>query len=158
MSANSINMFKERLRKAIETGGGATSLSSKTGIPYGTVKKYSAKTSIATFPNVAKIALAAGVSIEWIAYGNGQMLINDHSPITINKAVMGKFAKLVSSTYKNCQYEISDEIIAIEASNLYNNTVNSLHNINDIELIDSLLPQAELELKRRLLKAKASAF
>jgi len=46
----------------------------KTGIPLGTLNKYTSKTSTASFTNAAKIAAAAGIQLDEIAFGEGDLV------------------------------------------------------------------------------------
>lgn len=61
--------LRERIAEAIIAGGGVSAMVKKTGIPLGTLSKYTAKTSTASFANAAKIAEAAGVNLDRIAFG-----------------------------------------------------------------------------------------
>lgn len=61
--------LRARIAEAIAVGGGVSAVVSKTGIPLGTISKYAAKTSTPSFSNAAKIAYAAGVGLDMIAFG-----------------------------------------------------------------------------------------
>lgn len=65
--------LRRRIAEAIIAGGGVSSMSERTGIPVGTMSKYSAKTSTASFTNAAKIALAAEIGLDKIAFGNAPL-------------------------------------------------------------------------------------
>ncbi len=60
--------LRARVAAAIAAGGGIKSLIRKTGIPKGTLEKYAAQSSTASFVNAARIATAAGVTLDQIAY------------------------------------------------------------------------------------------
>jgi len=60
--------IRSRVAAAIEVGGGLAAMVKKTGIPRGTLEKYVARTSAPSFANAARIAFAAGVSLEQVAY------------------------------------------------------------------------------------------
>lgn len=64
-------LFRSRVKLAIQRGGGVSEMSAKTGIPKGTLKKYVAETSTASFVNAAKISVAAGLPLEVMAFGTG---------------------------------------------------------------------------------------
>ncbi|GHC41889.1 hypothetical protein GCM10007291_49740 [Gemmobacter nanjingensis] len=65
--------LRARIAEAITAGGGVTSMADKTGIPVGTLSKYAAKTSTASFTNAAKIASAAEVGLDLIAFGRSPL-------------------------------------------------------------------------------------
>ncbi|HAE49476.1 MAG: transcriptional regulator [Tistrella sp.] len=46
-------------------------MTEKTGIPLGTISKYVAQSSTASFANAAKIARAAGITLDDMAFGSG---------------------------------------------------------------------------------------
>lgn len=61
--------LRERIAEAIVAGGGVSVMVAKTGIPLGTLSKYSTRASTASFTNAAKIAAAAGINLDRIAFG-----------------------------------------------------------------------------------------
>ena len=65
--------LRGRVADAIALGGGVTVMAAKTGVPTGTLSKYTAKTSTASFANAAKIAAAAGIPLDSIAFGGGEL-------------------------------------------------------------------------------------
>lgn len=65
--------LRARIAEAITAGGGVTSMAARTGIPPGTLSKYAAKTSTASFSNAAKIAAAAKVGLDAIAFGRSPL-------------------------------------------------------------------------------------
>lgn len=62
-------VLRERVAEAIIAGGGVTVMVEKTGIPLGTMSKYAARSSTASFANAAKIAVAAEIGLDVIAFG-----------------------------------------------------------------------------------------
>lgn len=62
-------MIRERVAAAIVAGGGVKVMVEKTGIPLGTLNKYAAKSSTASFGNAARISAAAGIGLDEIAFG-----------------------------------------------------------------------------------------
>jgi phage repressor protein C with HTH and peptisase S24 domain len=70
--------LRERIAEAIVAGGGVSAMVEKTGIPLGTLSKYTAKTSTASFTNAAKIAAAAGVNLDRIAFGRVPLAATAH--------------------------------------------------------------------------------
>lgn len=68
--------LRARVASAISAGGGVKEMIEKTGIPRGTLEKYAAQTSTASFVNAAKIAVAAGVTLDWIAFSDDEISKN----------------------------------------------------------------------------------
>ncbi|WP_444462264.1 S24 family peptidase [Rhodobacter capsulatus] len=68
--------LRARVASAIAAGGGVKEMFEKTGIPKGTMEKYAAQTSTASFVNAAKIAAAAGVTLDQIAFSEGDISRN----------------------------------------------------------------------------------
>lgn len=62
--------LRRRIAETVAIGGGVTAVSEKTGIPPGTLSKYVAQTSTASFTNAAKIAHAAQVGLDQVAFGS----------------------------------------------------------------------------------------
>lgn len=60
--------IRARVAAAIAAGGGVRAVEKNTGIPKGTLEKYAAQTSTASFTNAAKIAAAAGITLDQIAF------------------------------------------------------------------------------------------
>lgn len=69
-------LLRERVAEAIGVGGGVSAIAAKSGIPLGTLNKYISKTSTASFANAAKIAAAAGVDLDVIAFGTAPLAAN----------------------------------------------------------------------------------
>ena len=74
--------LRMRVAEAIVAGGGAAAMSEKTGIPLGTMNKYTAMTSTASFTNAAKIALAAEVALDIIAFGRSPLASKNVSKLS----------------------------------------------------------------------------
>ena len=66
--------LRSRVADAIARGGGPSAMTEKTGIPLGTISKYVAQSSTASFANAAKIARAAGITLDDMAFGSGMGL------------------------------------------------------------------------------------
>ncbi|MDR5654785.1 S24 family peptidase [Ruixingdingia sedimenti] len=60
--------LRARVAAAISAGGGVAQMVKRTGIPKGTLEKYAAQTSTASFANAAKIAAGAGLTLDQIAF------------------------------------------------------------------------------------------
>ena len=71
--------MRGRVAAAILVGGGVAAMVQKTGIPLGTLNKYAAKTSTASFTNAAKIAAAAEIPLDQIAFGKGELIASSES-------------------------------------------------------------------------------
>lgn len=63
------DVFRQRVRDAIQFGGKSKTMAEKTGIPVGTLNKYVAMTSTPSVENTHKIAQALGITIEQLARG-----------------------------------------------------------------------------------------
>ncbi|MEN2979955.1 S24 family peptidase [Tistrella bauzanensis] len=68
--------LRSRVADAIAVGGGVSAMVDKTGIPLGTLSKYVAQSSTASFANAAKIASAAGVTLDEIAFGSRALALH----------------------------------------------------------------------------------
>lgn len=68
--ADEEEVLLERVSALIREGGGAKALAEKTGIPLGTLNKYLAKTSMASFGNVVRLVEATGRDLAQIAGSN----------------------------------------------------------------------------------------
>ena len=68
--------LRARVASAISAGGGVKEMFEKTGIPRGTMEKYAAQTSTASFVNAARIAAAVGVTLDQIAFSEGDISKN----------------------------------------------------------------------------------
>lgn len=66
--------LRDRIAEAIAAGGGVSAMAGKTGIPLGTLSKYTAKTSTPSFVNATKIAAAAGINLDRIAFGRTSLV------------------------------------------------------------------------------------
>ncbi len=62
-------LLRDRISALIRDRGGPKTLAEKTGIPLGTLNKYAAKTSMASFGNVVKLAEATGIDLSDLARG-----------------------------------------------------------------------------------------
>jgi phage repressor protein C with HTH and peptisase S24 domain len=61
------DVLRDRISTLIRDAGGAKLLAERTGIPLGTLNKYLAKTSMASFGNVVRLAEAVGADLAEIA-------------------------------------------------------------------------------------------
>lgn len=84
--------IRARVAAAISAGGGVRAVEKSTGIPKGTLEKYAAQTSTASFTNAAKIASAAGVTLDQIAFSQEDMSKNGASERL--RAVMDRLGNL----------------------------------------------------------------
>ena len=67
--------FRARIKNAIDRAGGPQEAARKTGIPLGTIKKYAAQSSTASFTNGALIAMAANLPLEALAFSREENII-----------------------------------------------------------------------------------
>ncbi len=66
--------LRSRVSAVIAAAGGVRFLAASSGIPAGTLEKYAAKTATPSFANAAKIAAAAGVNLDRIAFGRSSIV------------------------------------------------------------------------------------
>jgi len=100
-----------------------------------------------------------GVNINWLVTGEGEMF-DDPSKApshtaTLDAVLMEKLARIVTSVYRAAGHKLGGEKITVEAAALYNDLVARGVDLKDVELIETILPQLRLELKRRLEQAEA---
>lgn len=70
--ADEEEVLLERVSALIRDSGGSKMLAEKTGIPLGTLNKYLAKTSMASFANVVRLVEATGADLQMIALGGSK--------------------------------------------------------------------------------------
>lgn len=105
------NRLRERVVEAIIAGGGVSMIHKATGIPVGTISKYTAKTSTPSFLNAAKIASAAGVSLDEIAFGDAPLMAR--RPL---HAVMARMASLADARSRSRDSSPDSERLAAAVS------------------------------------------
>ncbi|MFP4131259.1 MAG: helix-turn-helix domain-containing protein [Thiohalospira sp.] len=68
-----VDAFGERIALAIERAGGAKKMAEKTGMSTSVLRSWRSEKSDPSRASIVKVARAAGVSIEWLAAGEGPM-------------------------------------------------------------------------------------
>lgn len=71
VQALKVDAFADRLKVAIKMAGGSTSMSEKAGVSTSVLSKWRRGESEPTLTSLAKMAEAAGVSVAWLAAGEG---------------------------------------------------------------------------------------
>jgi len=71
VQAAKVDAFGERITLAIKRAGGATKLAEKTGMSTSVLRSWRAEKSDPSRTSLVKVARAAGVSLEWLATGEG---------------------------------------------------------------------------------------
>lgn len=66
--------LRSRVSAVIAAAGGVRFLAASSGIPAGTLEKYAAKTATPSLANAARIAAAAGVNLDRIAFGRSSIV------------------------------------------------------------------------------------
>jgi len=66
-----VDAFGERISLAIQRAGGAKKMSEKTGMSTSVLRSWRAEKSDPSRTSLVKVARAAGVSVEWLATGEG---------------------------------------------------------------------------------------
>lgn len=99
-----------------------------------------------------------GVNINWLVSGEGEMF--EDTARAINNApafqaqIVKKLARMVMRLHREASVKLQPEDVASEAILLYNDLAGRVNNLADTEEVDAVLPQVELQLKRRLLAAQ----
>lgn len=71
VQAVKVDAFGERITLAIQRAGGAKKLADKTGMSTSVLRSWRAEKSDPSRTSLVKVARAAGVSLEWLATGEG---------------------------------------------------------------------------------------
>ena len=66
--------FRGRLKSSVNKGGGPARIASLTGIPKKTIENWYNTKALPTIGNVAPVAEACGVSLDWLASGGGEQV------------------------------------------------------------------------------------
>ncbi|MCE8019828.1 helix-turn-helix domain-containing protein [Halomonas sp. MCCC 1A11036] len=66
-----VDAFEKRMNIAIKRAGGATIMSEKAGVSTSVLRKWRAGLSEPTLSSLVRMARAAGLSVEWLATGEG---------------------------------------------------------------------------------------
>lgn len=101
--------FVNRVRKTAELIGGQLALAQKTGISARTINAYALGESEPSMAKLISISKATGVSISWLATGEGQMMSG--SPIDPMSASESHMLSCVSAEPLPCT--VSDGVISI---------------------------------------------
>lgn len=164
-------LFRERVRDAIQAGGKSGIMSTKTGIPVGTLNKYVALRSVPSATNALKIAKAVGLTVEELASGRTVhgaggdsriVIIEDEAAYEVREletvVAPGLLEKLyigVEQTYKGAGQKVPGHKIANEAAEMLNKLKRRVADINDDPVVDAVMPVLLQELKKRLAEARA---
>lgn len=71
VQAGKVDAFGERISLAIRRAGGAKKMAEKTGMSTSVLRSWRAEKSDPSRTSLVKVARAAGVSLEWLATGEG---------------------------------------------------------------------------------------
>ncbi|WP_138145052.1 hypothetical protein [Brucella sp. 10RB9215] len=152
MELDEVEVFRARVRDAIQNGGGVSIVSQKTGIPIGTLNKYVAQTSTASFTNAAKIAVAVGISLEEMAFGRSASSVaatTNHSQ-PINPSLMQRLGQFVDMAFREEGGRIRDLELVIETGKAYNDLCALVDDLTDADAVEEALPLVKRRLKKRL--------
>ena len=72
VQAGKVDALGERISVAIERAGGATLMSQKAGVSTSVLRKWRSGQSEPQVTSLVNMAMAAGVSVEWLATGRGE--------------------------------------------------------------------------------------
>lgn len=104
--ADEEEVLLERVSALIREGGGAKTLSEKTGIPLGTLNKYLAKTSMASFGNVVRLVEATGGDLAQVA--------GSHSTYGTQRLAPAEVADLVRLPRFDARASAGNGLIAVD--------------------------------------------
>lgn len=136
------------IKAAIEAAGGVTAAAKATGIPIGTLNKYVAGTSMPSFSNAAKIADAAGVSLDALS---GMRSIAAQRPY--DEWLMNELGKIVVHEHRAARATLPAEKVAPEAGALYNELLGMVQDATDRRTVEAMLPLLAENLRERLREA-----
>lgn len=110
--------FLQRVREAIQAGGGVPAMAERTGIPKKTLEKYLAKSRKASFANAAKIAEAAEIPLS--------SLMGKTTEAATNTAValVRMAGEAVMLVYKEEGVHIPPPVLPGEIARFYKNVLN----------------------------------
>lgn len=148
----------QRIKEASGRVGGLNQLAELTGIPRRTLGDYIASKSEPKISTVLEIARVTNINISWLMTGEGKIDGDSdqvNQPQTLQPQLMKKLAHLVARVHKNADIKLLPEDVTAEATELYNELCTRVQNLSDMEEIESVFPQLELHLKRRLADAVA---
>lgn len=139
------------IKAAIEAAGGVTAVAKATGIPVGTLNKYVAGTSMPSFSNAAKIAEAAGISLDKLS---GMRAISMQQPY--DEWLMNELGKIVVREHKAARATLPPEKVAPEAGALYNELLGMVRDVADRRTVEAMLPLLAENLRGRLRDAASA--
>ncbi|MBB4955362.1 hypothetical protein H4S14_003486 [Agrobacterium vitis] len=144
----------ERIKEAAEKVGGLNQLSQLIGIPRRTLgNQITGKgTKASLLVDVSKVT---GVSIHWLATGEGQKEFELQAKIEVDAELMERLHDRVASIFHDVGQKPPQRRIAREAANLYNELAKVVQDMSDAEMVDAALPMVTLEFKRKLDRAAA---
>lgn len=158
--------FKERIRDVIQANGKAPGMAQKTGIPLGTLNKYVAMRSIPSVTNAAKIAAAAGVSLEFLATGvtvikpddgSGWEGIEDRMSLEIRWSGTSELYErlfiAVERAYKSAHQTAPSHRIARTTGEVMEALAQRVGDIRDERVVNAVIPIVLEDLMSRLLEA-----
>ncbi|MCR5855952.1 hypothetical protein [Mesorhizobium sp. J428] len=149
--------FLQRIRDAIQAGGGVPAMAERTGIPKKTLEKYLAKSRTASFANATRIAAAAGIPISVLA---GEPLVQMQTQSIVTAVVPAEAMRVVDQVlrrvYREDGVKLPADALMPETIRHLQALVSRMDNPADEAEARSLAPWLENRIRTEL-KAAAAA-
>lgn len=147
--------FLGRLKLAIRESGGPKLVAERTGIPLGTLNKYLAGTSHPPFGNVVKLSRELGLSLVWLATGEGDRSGEPIAASAIDPALFRQVGRLITRIHKDEGVKLPPDAVLDEQAEAYNALITRAEDPTDPVELEALLPWLEARLRRKLQTAAA---
>lgn len=149
-----------RLRQCVELVGSGSELARRAGISRGVLERYLTGRNELKAQRLVTIAQAAGVSVEWLASGQGAMLPKDaQTATTLGAAVDPILMKVVSKTVRAAHeaegIALPVDALISETAAAHNELLARAEDPSDRDELESLLPWLDKRLRKRLREARA---
>ncbi len=124
MNSETETGLRDRIRECARIAGSGDELSRRAGIPRRTLENYLSGKSAPKAATLASIAEVAGVSLEWLATGNGAKVRGIDAAAIYNKtgidpAVFGRVFAAVDSVYVEEKEPVSKAELGEAAARIY---------------------------------------
>lgn len=148
----------DRVREAAKEVGGLNSLSKLIDMPRRTLGdqisgRYEVKLSF-----MVEVAKATGFSIEWLATGLGpkQPEKAKQAKLSVREDYFERLARIVLRIHQEAGIKLPAERLTAETAGLYNELLEKAEDMSDAGEVETILPQLEYTLKKRLQAATDS--
>jgi len=148
-----------RLRRCVELVGSGNELARRAGLSRGVLERYLTGRNEVKAQRLVTIAQAAGVSVEWLATGDGAMISEETQPApalgsTVDPAWMKVVSKTVRAAHEAEGVSLPVEALIEETAAAHNELLARAEDPLDRDELESLLPWLEARLRKRLKAAR----